>query len=174
MAARSTTKPPTVGRKSHHSFQAAALAAGLTPLNGKAAVEGAYRAQIKTSKADTQLTGSVDIDAHFQTAEPQSPRWGYGIGVQMSDGSELVCWVEPHSASSTDEVTRMLAKLDWLKAKLHTKAFEMLNAMKHASGHRFYWLLKPDGACRISAHSKEARRVAQQGLRMPAKKLSLP
>lgn len=158
------------------AFHVAASAAGLLPLGGKDAVEGSYRAQIIVSKG-AQFTGSVDVDGHYSVAEPQSHRWDYGLGVALSDGAEIACWVEPHPASSTGSVGTMLKKLDWLKAKLKTPPFRQLNAMtfKQSQGiQRFHWLLTPQGVCRITATSKEARTLAKAGLRMPARQITLP
>ena len=158
------------------AFHVAACAAGLLPLGGKDAVEGSYRAQIIVSKG-AQFTGSVDVDGHYSVAEPQSHRWDYGLGVALSDGAEIACWVEPHPASSTGSVGTMLKKLDWLKAKLKTPPFRQLNAMtfKQSQGiQRFHWLLTPQGVCRITATSKEARTLAKAGLRMPARQITLP
>jgi hypothetical protein len=39
---------------------------------------------------------------------------------------------------------------------------------------RFYWLLTPQGVCRITATSKEAKTLAKAGLRMPARQITLP
>jgi hypothetical protein len=158
------------------AFQGAASAAGLRPLHGKDAVEGGYRAQIVAGKG-ARFTGSVDVDGHFSVSEPQGRRWDYGIGLALSDGAEIACWVEPHPASSTGSVGTMLEKLDWLKAKLKTPPFRQLNAMtfKHNQGiQRFHWLLTPQGVCRITATSKEARTLAKAGLRMPARQITLP
>jgi hypothetical protein len=158
------------------AFHVAASAAGLQPRGGKDAVEGSYRAQIIVSKG-AQFTGSVDVDGHFSVSEPQSHRWDYGLGLALSDGAEIACWVEPHPASSTASVGTMLRKLDWLKAKLKTPPFRQLNAMtfKQSQGiQRFHWLLTPQGVCRITAASKEARTLAKAGLRMPARQITLP
>lgn len=157
-------------------LQDAAIFASLSAQNGKEAVQGLYRAQIHTEKG-AQFSGSVDIDAHFRTTEAQSPRWDYGIGVQISDGREMVFWVEPHPASSTGEVQKMLDKLVWLKAKLDTPAFEKLKSMTASTtefGSPFYWLLTARGDCRILTGSKEARLLVKNGLRMPARQAILP
>ena len=176
MAGKSNKKqnPPANSRAS--AFGAAVKAAGLTHLPGKEAIEGAYRSQITTQSA-WKFTGSVDVDTHFKATEAQSHRWDYGIGVGQADGQELVCWVEPHPASSTGEVTTMLAKLDWLKKKLDTPAFKKLKAMTYApgrQGNQFLWLRTINGECRISVHGKEAKLLAKNGLRMPAQHLILP
>ena len=158
------------------AFHVAASAAGLLPLGGKDAVQGSYRAQIVVSKG-AQFTGSVDVDGHFSVSESQSHRWDYGLGLALSGGAEIACWVEPHPASSTGSVGTMLKKLEWLKAKLKTPPFRQLNAMtfKQSQGiQRFHWLLTPQGVCRITATSKEARTLAKAGLRMPARQITLP
>jgi hypothetical protein len=176
MAAKGVKKTKTATQKKISGFHSAALDAGLVPQAGKEAVEGSYRAQIQVNKGGA-FSGSVDVDGHFRAAEPQSHRWDYGIGVQLSNGQELVCWVEPHPASSTSQISKMLAKLAWLKSKLDTPAFKKLKAMTHAPGHTgtpYYWLRTVSGECRISANSKEARLLALQGLRMPAQHLILP
>lgn len=158
------------------AFASAVQAAGLTALPGKEAVEGSYRGQI-TAANGWRFTGSVDTDGCFKAAEGQSPRWDYCIGMNQTDGTELVCWVEPHPASSTGEVSKMLEKLAWLKEKLDTPAFKKLKVMTYVpgrAGQPFYWLRTVNGQCRITAHGKEARLLAKSGLRMPAQHLNLP
>lgn len=176
MAAKGVKKTKTATKKKISGFYSAACHAGLLPQAGKEAVEGSYRAQIQVSR-DSAFTGSVDIDSHFRAAEPQSHRWDYGIGVQLTNGQDLVCWVEPHPASSTGQVSKMLAKLAWLKSKLDTPAFKKLKAMTHASGHTgssYYWLRTASGQCRITANSREAKLLALHGLRMPTQQVTLP
>lgn len=176
MAAKGEKKTRTATKKKTSGFHSTAFEAGLLPKAGKEAVEGSYRAQIQVSKGGS-FTGSVDVDGHFKTAEPQSHRWDYGIGVQLTNGQELVCWVEPHPASSTSQVSKMLEKLAWLKSKLDTPAFKKLKDMTQASGHTgspYYWLRTVSGECRISANSKEARLLALHGLRMPTQQVTLP
>lgn len=176
MAAKGEKKTKTATKKKTSGFHSAAFEAGLLPQAGKEAVEGSYRAQIQVSKGGA-FSGSLDVDGHFRAVEPQSHRWDYGIGVQLSNGQELVCWVEPHPASSTSQVSKMLAKLAWLKSKLDTPAFKKLEAMTHSSGRTgspYYWLRTVSGECRISANSKEARLLALHGLRMPTQQVTLP
>jgi hypothetical protein len=176
MAAKGVKKSKTSASKKTSGFQSAAAAAGLSPQAGKQAVEGAYSAQVRVIKGAV-FSGSVDVDTHFQAAEPQSHRWDYGIGVQLANGQEMVCWVEPHPASSTGQVANMLGKLAWLRRKLDTQAFKKLKAMTHGPGRTgspYYWLRTVSGECRISANSKEARLLALNGLRMPSQHLTLP
>ena len=176
MAAKGEKKQKTPAAKKSTAFDLAVQAAGLTALSGKGAVEGSYRAQI-TATNGWKFTCSVDMDAHFKSAEGQSNRWDYGMGISQANGKELVCWVEPHPASSTGEVRKMLDKLAWLKEKLNAPAFKKLKDMTHAPGrvgHPFYWLRTLNGECRITAHGKEAKLLAQSGLRMPTQHLTLP
>jgi hypothetical protein len=176
MAGKGGKKQKSTAPKRSAAFDLAMQAAGLTALPGKDAVEGSYRAQISTANGYS-LSGSVDLDGHFKATEPQSSRWDYCIGLVMVGGQELACWVEPHPASSTGEVTKMLEKLAWLKAKLDTAAFKKLKGMTYVpgrAGHPFYWLRTLNGQCRITAHGKEAKLLAKSGLRMPAQHLTLP
>jgi hypothetical protein len=162
--------------KKPSAFGLAAHATGLSALAGKDAVEGSYRAQIVSAQG-WHFTGSADLDTHFKTTEAQAHRWDYGIGIGQANGQELVCWVEPHSASSSRHVGEMLAKLDWLKRKLDTAPFKKLREMTYVpgrTGHPFYWLRTLSGECRITAHGREARLLAKSGLRMPAQHLTLP
>ena len=176
MAATGGKNQKTPATKKSTAFDSAVQAAGLTALSGKDAVEGSYRAQIKAANG-WKFTGSVDMDAHFKSAEGQSNRWDYGIGISEVGGRELVCWLEPHPASSTGEVRKMLDKLAWLKEKLDAPAFKKLKALTYVPdrvGHPFYWLRTLKGECRITAHGKEAKQLAKSGLRMPAQQLTLP
>jgi len=176
MAAKGVKKSKTAAQRKTSGFQSAVVAAGLSPHVGKEAVEGSYRAQVQVIKGAV-FSGSVDVDTHFKATEPQSPRWDYGIGIQLVNGQELVCWVEPHPASSTGQVSKMLEKLAWLKSKLNTPPFKKLKDMTHAPGHtatRYCWLRTVSGECRVWAGSKESRLMALHGLRMPAQHLTLP
>jgi hypothetical protein len=175
MAGKGGKKQTAPAAKKLSAFNTAAKAAGLIALPGKEAVEGSYRAQIVVANGG-KFSSSIDLDNHFKAVEPHSNRWDYGVGMSVPNGQELVCWVEPHPASSTREVTKMLDKLAWLKEKLDTNAFKQLKAMTYVSdrvGHPFYWLRTLNGQCRITAHGKEAKLLAKNGLRMPAQQLTL-
>jgi hypothetical protein len=176
MAAKGVKKSKNAAQKNTSGFQSAVVAAGMSPRDGKKAVEGSYRAQVQVINGAV-FSGSVDVDTHFKATEPQSPRWDYGIGIQLTNGQDLVCWVEPHPASSTGEVSKMLQKLEWLKSKLNTPSFKKLKDLTQAPGHTaspYCWLRTVSGECRISAGSKESRLMAKHGLRMPAPHLTLP
>lgn len=178
MAAKGVKKSKTAAQKKTSGFQSAASAAGLSPSVGKTAVTDSkdYSARIEVTKGG-RFTESVNLDAHFLVLEPESNRWDYGIGIKLANSQELVCWVEPHPASSTGEVSKMLEKLAWLKSKLNTPAFKKLKHLTEAPGRTaspYCWLRTVSGECRISAGSKESRLMALHGLRMPAQHLTLP
>ena len=104
-------------------FLKAADAAGLQGKVGKQAIKPEYRPQV-TVKGGAQFGGSVDLDAHFATVEPQAARWDYGVGFHA--GHEFALWIEPHPASGSREVAVIVSKLDWLKAKLRTPELDRL------------------------------------------------
>lgn len=123
-----------------------------------------------------QLTGSVDMDEGYRAAEPESPRWDYGLGLQRRGESEFAVWVEPHPASSTGEVARIIAKLDWLEGKLAQAEFIALKALTDKAAQsgvfRFHWLAMT-GDIRIRPGSREALMLAKRGLRLPTRYLAL-
>ena len=153
-------------------FQQAAADAGLVAQPGKSALAPADRGAVE-AKGRARFTGSLDLDAAFLAAEPNSPRWDYAVGVAGSD--EKLFWIEPHPASSTGEVARMLAKLDWLKSKLARPEFAALHALTQATSAEgaspFLWLYA--GSNRILPNSREARLLASKGLSLPRRHLEL-
>lgn len=148
------------------TFKEAARKAGVPMTAGKGAVKAQYRAAILTGKR-VKVVGSVDMDAAFCAAEPNAARWDYGLG--LGSGTEWVCWVEPHPASSTNQVAKMLAKLDWLEAKLQQPTFadfaRLTRQAKLNQAAVYVWIY--DGANRISANSREARALALRGVTLP-------
>lgn len=148
-------------------------AAGLTPEPGKGAVEGCYRGLIEGKIAKTHFYGSVDMDAAFVKTEGGVHRWDYGLGVRAPGQPECAVWVEPHSAASTGEVKTMLAKLDWLQAKLAQPSFKPLKALTDAcvaQGRRpYHWLASANVAIRPG--SREANMLAARGMDLPKSKV---
>lgn len=168
MVTRRTPKPDPASS----AIEAAAQVAGIATRPGLGAVKAEYRAGVALKPAHKHST-SLDMDTGFLAAEPTSPRWDYGIGVRNTTTSaELLVWLEAHPASSTGEVQKMLAKLDWLKAKLAEPAFSNLRKLEHkVSAYR--WLAMT-GAIRILPNSREARRLAAAGLSPPQRRVELP
>lgn len=168
------------GRKSANAkpaasqFVAAATLAGLPTQPGKGALDSQYRSMLDSNGAT--LTASVDMDQAYLASEPQSPRWDYGIGIAEAGDIEKAFWLEPHPASSTGEVQRMLAKLAWLKDKLALAQFAELRQLTQrasAAGQPVYiWL--HSGANRILPSSREARLLARNGLSLPKRHITLP
>lgn len=157
-------------------FERAAQSAGLAVAPGKQAVEGQYRARIAT-RTGSRFTHSADIDGHFRLLEGAAARWDFAVGIQSAPHEESAYWIEPHPASSTGEVGKMIAKLNWLKAKLNSPEFAALRTLTDVSveksGLPYRWLAT-DGTIRITANSNEARMLARHGLDMPRRSVDLP
>jgi hypothetical protein len=172
MAGKNRTKRPAP----ESAFAQAARAAGLEPQPGKAAVESRYREAVVLTSGHKH-TASIDTDAHFCKEEPNEPRWDYGLGLSTAAGEEFLLWMEPHPASSTGKVQKMLDKLNWLKDKLKTAPFaELLALERSARPHTrvVYRWLAATGDNRIPQTSKEARKLAQAGLSQPQRFVRLP
>lgn len=153
-------------------FIEAARAAGLDGMPGKKAVKAEYRAQI-TVRGGVRFSGSVDLDKHFQKSEPNANRWDYGIG--FNHGVNFALWVEPHPASGASEVDAVIRKLDWLKSKLGSPGYEGLAALTTAAQKNgeipFRWLYS--GRTSFRSGGNEARQLAQHGMRLPERHLSI-
>lgn len=155
-------------------FESAATKAGIAPLPGKQAVKGQYRDCIEAG--GDGFTHSIDLDSHFQAKEGNANRWDYSVGTKSAANVELAYWIEPHPASSTGEVKKMIEKLNWLKGKLNTPEFSDLRKLRDAvvtQGKVPYRWLATDATIRITANSREARELARQGLDMPRRKVYL-
>ena len=159
------------------SFVKAATKAGLATKPGKSAIEATYQAAV-TLRAGFGHTHSIELDAHFATTEPEASRWDYGVGIRTDAGEEMAIWLEPHPASSSREIEKMLSKLAWLKAKLELKAFAELKALRdRALAHTdfpYRWLVTKTGGISIAPMSKEARQLAIAGLDQPRRYVQLP
>ncbi|WP_133066284.1 hypothetical protein [Acidovorax kalamii] len=172
----STRKPDTKRKAlvapipSESAFEKAVIAAGLTVATGKTAVDNRYRGQIEGKSANTRFTGSLDMDLAFKLVEARSNRWDFGLGVLPPGKKEFAVWVEPHSASSLGEVKIVLAKLDWLQAKLKQPAFAQLKALTDAcreQGHQpFRWMATAHVGIRPG--SREANMLAARGMSPPS------
>jgi hypothetical protein len=113
-----------------------------------------------------RLTGSVNVDGALQAAEPDAPRWDYGIGLRRKSAENAI-WVEVHPASSTS-ITDMLNKLQWLRDWLRAQA-PTLAALTQSD---YYWV-STDATIAITPNSPQARRLAAAGLRGPMRILRL-
>jgi len=163
------------------TFQQAAENAGLDCCAGLSAIAHRDRSRIKSTNDHRRITGSVDLDGHYQASEPNASRWDYGVGVRLETNTgetrnEHVYWIEPHPASSTAEVERMLNKLDWLQAKLQLPEFLSLRQIRfdgeqHSKSPSFLWLCS--GKNRIRPQSQEARRLRRRGLSLPQRVITL-
>lgn len=154
-----------------NSFLRAAATAKLDGKRGKQAIKARYRDQVSVS-GTASFTGSVDIDQHFKTAEPNANRWDYGVGFSHNN-SEFALWIEPHPASGSGEIAVMLKKLDWLTSKLELPGYEDLAALTKAAEEKgkkpFRWLYR--GTTSFRYGGKEARQLAQKGMRLPERSI---
>jgi hypothetical protein len=132
---------------------------------GLQALSAGDAARIRCDKP-RRLTGSINVDRSLQVAQPNAPRWDYGIGCRRGN-AEAAVWVEVHPASSTS-VTDMLDKLQWLKEWLRTQA----PALKALTQGDYYWV-STDGTIAITPDSRRAKRLAAAGLRGPMRVLRL-
>lgn len=167
-------RKPAAAPKSN-AFEPAAAKAGLTVRPGKSAVKNEYRKGI-AARASHKFLASVDLDADLKAGEPGAHRWDYGLGLIDGRDRESAWWVEPHPASSTREVSTMLAKLDWLNTKLASPEFAKLQALTNAArlkGIAFRWLAMTGDIC-IRPGSNQARRLALRGLAAPSRHVVLP
>jgi hypothetical protein len=155
-------------------FRKAATSAGIATQAGKGAIKAEYRGCIVARESWTH-TESIDVDAHFLGAEPNAPRWDYGVGLKNGN-TELAFWIEPHPASSTGEVKGVIAKILWLKTKLSLATFSHLRDLTEITrraGHNPYQWLHA-GSLQITRGSREARLLAQAGVAFPRRHIELP
>ena len=75
----------------------------------------------------------------------------------------------PYPASSSKEVDVILKKLAWLEAKLRSRSYESLYKLTYTRGDKnkrpFRWIYS--GAMNIKRGGKEAKRLAQKGMKLP-------
>ena len=146
-------------------------------------VNGAYRSGIQTlenrhrdrvSCADSRrLTGSINLDSALakQPGHADRPRWDYGLGYRPANGREQAIWVEIHSAT-TNEVSAVLRKLQWLRAWLSADAEHLKQLTDIADADfRFVWVAS--AGVRINRNSRQYRQLSQSGIRL-RKSLRLP
>ncbi|MGO4880256.1 MAG: hypothetical protein ACLP59_05480 [Bryobacteraceae bacterium] len=112
-----------------------------------------------------RLRGSVDVDEALKPLLPAAPRWDYAIRISQGTQSDHVVWLEVHPANSR-HVDEVLDKLQWLRAWLEkeARAFDRMPA-------HFYWVAT--GAVGFRRGGQEQRRIAQEGLKFPGKRLNL-
>jgi hypothetical protein len=140
-----------------------------------AAVEGRYREGLRGIRnVDRQrihcsnprmLTGSIDLDEALRVRNPNDPRWDYGIGVRVGARSDIVIWAEVHPATSL-HVDEVLTKLRWLRERTGDSAPAFVELGQH-----FCWVAT--GSIAFRRGSPQEKRIAQQGLRFPVKRLNL-
>lgn len=121
---------------------------------------GTYRNKIDLHD-NRECNGSVEIDECVRNIYPNANRWDYVFSYKST-----AYFVEVHSAESS-EVSVVLAKLQWLKDWLNTKAPEIA---KMKAEQPYYWI--QSGRFSIPKHTPYHRLAAQKGI-LPISKLTL-
>jgi len=155
------------------NFQRAASNAGLSAKPGKGAIKARYRSLVE-GKGTSTITHSIDLDGAFEEQESHANRWDYGMGM-VQKRTHMAVWIELHSATSTGEVERVLQKLGWLRAKLadwHDLSALAQNEQKRGI-QQFWWLVPRNGKMCFRSGSREAKQLAQSGMGMPVRKITL-
>jgi hypothetical protein len=132
---------------------------------GLGAVRNVDHARLRCSINSRRLRGSVDLDEALRLAFPNDPRWDYAIGISQHPLSDQVVWLEVHPASS-HHVDEVLNKLRWLRGWLANEA----PALRMMPAH-FCWVAT--GTVSFRRGSQEEKRIAQEGIRFPGKRLNL-
>jgi len=130
---------------------------------GLQAIKKPERAKINCK--EVKLTGSVDIDGCLVNRYPDANRWDYAVGYVGDEGVIKVAFVEIHPAQ-TSEVAAVINKAQWLKTWGEKKAKELWNARKG-----LYWITS--GKFNILPHSNYNKRLAQWGLSLPIRSITL-
>lgn len=120
---------------------------------------GALSASDKTKihVPDTsKLTGSLDIDSTTKNLYPEDNRWDYAI-----EYDNETFFIEIHPGS-TGEVSKVIAKLSWLKEWLKTKAPE-INNIKAKNKAAYHWVYTNKYS--ILPNSKYALMLSKNGIK---------
>lgn len=112
---------------------------------------GKYKDRIKVPDL-TKLEGSLDIDSSTVKLYPNDNRWDYAV---CYDGE--VFYIEVHSAK-TDEVAKLINKLQWIKWWLVNKAPE-INKLTTKTKEPYYWIQSSNFS--IPAHTRQYKLIIQ-------------
>lgn len=121
---------------------------------------GAYSNKIELHD-NRECNGSVEIDECVRLIYPNANRWDYVFAYKST-----AYFVEVHSAES-NEVSVVLAKLQWLKDWLNTKAPEIA---KIKAKQPYFWI--QSSRFSIPKTTRQYRVAAQNGI-LPISKLTL-
>lgn len=122
---------------------------------GLGAIKGSERQKFVVP--DTRkITGSLDIDTSTKEKYPEDNRWDYAI-----EYDNETFFIEIHPGS-TNDISTVIEKLDWLKKWLKEKAPD-INALTAKSRHPYYWVYT--NRFDILPTSRYAKQLAQAKLR---------
>jgi hypothetical protein len=142
------------------SFREAIEQTPLLKLALKNGLQALRESNIIKPKDTQKCEGSVDIDTALEEKYPNVSRWDYAVGY---DGRSY--FIEIHPAD-TSEVKAVLNKLEWLKSFLRKDASELDKEPKS-----FHWIAT--GGVHITRGGREARQLAERGIDLLQKVLSL-
>ena len=142
-----------------------ALEAGLKPLcrPGMSALKGDHRNRLKLGGASP--VASIDLDAAFKEAEPNSNRWDYLLEV-----SGQVYALEVHP-SRESEATRVEKKAAWVRALIEQRP--NVQAITYRPKQAVcYWI--SSGETYVLPTSPMARKLATKGIGVCGSGWSMP
>lgn len=119
-------------------------------------------------KDTRKLAGSVNLDETLKQAQPNEPRWDYGVGVARGPRDRAV-WVEVHPASSL-HVDEVIKKRRWLRRWLEDKA-PAIEAITPRRAEAYLWLAS--GKVAFQKNSPQSRRLAEAGISHPCEHVDL-
>lgn len=136
---------------------------------GKRALSNSDKAKVVCEKP-WEILYSFDLDACAKKQYPRENRWDYGVSIGKDD-EERVIWIEVHAAS-TNEVSCVLKKRDWLREWLSTKAPKLYNITGNSLNRSNCFWIASNGI-HIPRHTRQYKQLQQEGL-FPRKALLLP
>lgn len=140
-------------------------------------LENAWRAGLQALRAEDKphidaedtrkLTGSVDIDAAYQAADPQGNRWDFAIGYQHANrDEEVVYWLELHTGSDS-EIKVVIKKAQWLLQWLRGPGRKLDEFERD-----ILWV--SSGSTKLTPSAPQKKQMAMAGLRQVGGRLRIP
>ena len=161
--------PATSPASSRHQFQQAINnALHLHYKSGLAAIPASEGRSRVSAQNTRRILGSADIDKDCNPHFPSDSRWDFVVGYQRTSGP-FAHFIEVHPAT-TSEVSRLEAKLKWLREYLQQKTNQALADLPR----QFHWVASDK--VKIPKNTRQYRRLAKSkrdGIPMPTEHLQL-
>lgn len=123
--------------------------------SGLSAIKGSDRSFFRCSRTRS-IQGSVDIDNCLLSKYPSANRWDYVVGYE-----DKCFFVEVHPAA-TSEVSKIIAKKEWLVDWLRSQSSPLLDRV-----HSFHWVAS--GKVAIRKGSRQFNQLNASGIKGPKK-----